>query len=141
MRLFHPRWLLALTLAAAACSGPTDEDIDTDLEQQISSVAGVWAGDAPTLALDFELTEGPGTAVSGSGTMREASAPAKLPITVTGTFQRPKLSLTISGMTYEGKAVQGTFQGNYTTAGGVSGPLHLVGTGYSKNLTVLLQER
>ena len=58
-----------------------------------------------------------------------------------GTFQRPKLSLTISGMTYEGKAVQGTFQGNYTTAGGVSGPLHLVGTGYSKNLTVLLQER
>lgn len=141
MRLPHPRWLLALTLAAAACAGPTAEDIDNELERQIRSVAGPWAGSSPTLTLDFQLTEGAGTAVSGSGTMKEAAAPGTVPITVTGTFQRPQLSLTLNGMTYEGKAVQGTFAGSYTTVGGISGPLHLVGTGYSKDVTILLQER
>ncbi len=142
MRLPHPRWLLALilTLATAACL-PTDDDIENELEKQLQSVAGPWGGVSPTLTLDFQLQEGAGNAVSGSGTMKETAAPGTVPITVTGTFQRPQLSLTISGMTFEGRAVQGTFQGSYTTVGGISGPLHLTGTGYSKDVTILLQER
>lgn len=132
--------LLALTLAVGACL-PTGDDIDNDLEQELRSVAGAWAGTSTTLTLDFQLQEGTGNTVSGSGTMKEAAAPATVPITVTGTFQRPQLSLTISGMTFEGRAVQGTFSGSYTTVGGISGPLHLTGTGYSKDVTVLLQEK
>jgi hypothetical protein len=141
MRPAHVILLLALTLAAGACDGPTGEDIENELETQLRSVVGPWTGTSPTLTLDFQLQGGAGNAVSGSGTMKEAAAPGTVPITVTGTFQRPQLSLTISGMTFEGRAVQGTFQGSYTTVGGISAPLHLTATGYSRDITVLLQER
>jgi hypothetical protein len=142
MHRAQSRWLIALSLALAACvGGPTQEDIENDLERQLRSVAGPWDGASPTLTLNFQLTQGAGNAVSGSGTMKEAAAPTTVPITVTGAFQRPQLSLTISGMTYDGHAVQGTFQGSYTTAGGISGPLHLTGTGYAHDVTILLQER
>lgn len=142
MRLPHPRFLLALVLALAtgACL-PTDEDIDNELERQLESVAGAWSGTSPTLTLDFQLQEGAGNAVSGSGTMRETAASGAVPITVTGTFQRPQLSLTFTGMTFEGRAVQGTFTGSYTTVGGISAPLHLTATGYTKDVPILLQER
>lgn len=133
--------LLALALAAGACAGPTGEDIENELERQLRSVAGPWAGSSATLTLDFQLQEGAGNAVSGSGTMKETAAPGTVPITVTGTFQRPQLSLTISGMTFEGRAVEGTFQGSYTTVGGISAPLHLSAAGYAKDVTILLQER
>ena len=141
MRLSRLLWLLALTLAAGACFGPTGEDIDRELERRLRSVAGPWAGTSPTLTLDFTLQEGAGSAVSGSGTMKEAAAPGTVPINVSGTFQRPHLSLTISGMTFEGRAVQGTFQGSYTTVGGISAPLRLTAPGYSRDVTILLQER
>ena len=141
MRLSRLVLLLALTLAAGACGGPTGEDIENDLEQELRSVAGAWAGSSPALTLEFQLQEGTGNTVSGSGTMKEAAAPGTVPITVTGTFARPQLSLTISGMTFEGRTVQGTFQGSYTSAGGISAPLHLTATGYSRDVTVLLQER
>jgi hypothetical protein len=140
MRISRILPLLALTLAAA-CLGPTGEDIENDLERQLRSVAGPWTGSSPTLTLDFQLQEGAGNAVSGTGTMKEAAAAGTVPITVTGTYQRPQLSLTFSGMTFEGRAVQGTFQGSYTTVGGISGPLQLTATGYSKSVTILLQER
>lgn len=141
MRLSRLVPLLALTLAAGACGGPTGEDIENDLEKELRSVAGAWSGTSPTLTLDFQLQEASGNAVSGSGTMKEAAAPGTVPITVTGTFQRPQLSVTITGMTFEGRAVQGTFQGSYTTVGGISGPLHLTATGYSRDVTILLQEK
>lgn len=137
-RLFR---LLALTLAAGACGGPTGEDIENELERQLRSVGGPWAGNSATLTLEFQLQEGAGNTVSGSGTMKEAAAPGTVPITVTGTFERPQLSLTITGMTFEGRAVQGTFQGSYTTVGGISAPLHLTAEGYSRDVTILLQER
>jgi hypothetical protein len=137
-RLARP---LALTLIVGACTGPTGEDIENELERQLASVAGPWSGTSATLTLDFQLQEGSGNAVSGSGTMKETAAPGTVPITVTGTFQRPALSLTISGMNFEGRAVQGTFQGSYSTAGGISAPLHLTATGYSRDVTILLQER
>jgi hypothetical protein len=140
MRLSRLLGLLALALFAGACGGPTGEDIENELERQLESVAGPWSGTSATLTLDFQLQEGSGNAVSGSGTMKEAAAPGTVPITVTGTFQRPALSLTISGMNFEGRAVQGTFQGSYNTVGGISAPLQLTATGYSKSVTILLQE-
>lgn len=141
MRLLRRLPLLALTLVVTSCLWPTDEDIDNELERQLESVAGPWNGASPTLTLDFQLQEGTGSAVSGSGSMKETAAANAVPITVTGTFQRPTLSLTFTGMNFEGRAVQGTFQGSYTTAGGISGPLHLTATGYTKDVTILLQER
>lgn len=141
MRLPRLFGLLALTLAAGACAGPTGEDIENELEQELRSVAGPWTGTSATLTLDLDLQEGAGTAVSGSGTMKETAASGTVPVTVTGTFQRPQLSLTISGMTFEGRAVQGTFLGSYTTVGGISAPLHLTAAGYSRDVTILLQER
>ncbi len=141
MRTARVALLLALTFAAGACGGPTGKDIENDLERQLRSVAGPWAGVSTELTLDFQLQEGAGNAVSGTGTMKEAAAANSVPITVTGTFQRPQLSLTISGMAFEGRAVQGTFQGSYTTVGGISAPLQLTGAGYSRQITILLQER
>lgn len=140
MRPARALLLLALTLAAAAC-GPTGEDIENELERQLRSVSGPWTGISPTLTLDFQLQQGAGNAVSGSGTMKEVAAASAVPITITGTFQRPQLSLTISGMTFEGRAVQATFQGSYTSVGGISAPLQLTATGYSRDVTMLLQER
>ncbi len=140
MRTARACLLLALTLAGA-CGGPTGDDIEDELESQLRSVAGPWAGTSPSLTLDFQLQQGAGNTVSGSGTMKEAAAPGALPITVTGTFQRPQLSLTFTGMTFEGRAVQGTFQGSYTTVGGISAPLRLTATGYSRDITLLMQER
>jgi hypothetical protein len=141
MRLPRFFWLLALTLAAGACGGPTGEDIDNELERELRSVAGPWTGTSATLTLDLQLQEGAGNTVSGSGTMKEAAAAGTVPVTVTGTFDRPQLSITISGMTFEGRAVQGTFAGSYTTVGGISAPLRLTATGYSKDVTILMQER
>ncbi|HEX8691710.1 MAG TPA: hypothetical protein VF746_04770 [Longimicrobium sp.] len=134
--------LLALVVVASACvsGGPTEQEIVDSLEAQLRSVAGPWTGTSAPLTLAFQLSEGPGTAVSGSGTMKETAAPGSVPITVAGTFQRPVLSLTISGMVFEGRSVQGTIQGSYTTVGGISGPLHLTGTGYARDITILLQE-
>jgi hypothetical protein len=142
MRLSRLVCLLAVTLAAGACGGPTGKDIENDLEKQLQSVSGPWIGASQSLTLSFQLQEGAGNAVSGSGTMKETAAAAAVPITVTGTFQRPQLSLTFSGMAFEGRTgVQGTFQGSYTTVGGISAPLQLTATGgYSKNVTILLQE-
>ena len=141
MRLFRPRWLLVVLLALTGCVWPTDEDIENELERQLRSVAGPWVGTSPTLTLNFQLQEGTGNTVSGSGTMKEAAAANSVPITVVGTFQRPFLTLNFSGMNFEGRAVQGAFSGSYTTVGGINGPLHLTGTGYSKDVTILLQEQ
>ena len=141
MRRFRPRLLLVPLLALAGCLWPTDEDIDNALEQQLRSVSGPWTGTSPTLTLNFQLTQGTGNTVSGSGTMKEAAAAGSVPITVLGTFERPFLALNFSGMNFEGHAVQGAFSGSYTTTGGISGPLHLTGTGYSKDVTILLQEQ
>ena len=141
MRLSRLLGLLVLTLAAGACGGPTGEDIENELERQLRSVDGPWAGTSAALTLEFQLQEGAGNAVSGSGTMKEAAAPGTVPITVTGTFARPQLSLTITGRTFEGRAVQGTLQGSYTSVGGISAPLRLSAEGYSRDVTILLQER
>ncbi len=141
MRHPHAFLLLALVLAATACRDTTSDGVENELERQLRSVAGPWTGVSATLTLDFQLQEGAGSAISGTGTMKEAAAAGAVPITVSGTFQRPQLSLTISGMAFEGRAVQGTFQGSYTSVGGISAPLRLSAPGYSRDVTILLQER
>jgi hypothetical protein len=137
--------LLCLGAAIPACStSPTEQEIIDALEQQLQSVEGGWTGTASggsQLTLDFQLQAGAGNAVSGSGTMREQPGAATVPVTVTGTFNRPALSLTFSGMTYQGHAVQGTISGSYTSVGGVAGNLLLTGTGYSSTVQLLLQEK
>ncbi len=143
MRVFVRVGVLFLSVLAA-CSGalPSEREIDESLEATLRSVSGDWVGTSSgvnALRLDFRLQEGTGGAVSGSGTMREgASTP--VPITVTGTFQRPLLTLTIGGMTYEGQSVQGNTSGNYTTVGGIATTLQLTAPAFSRSLPLLLQE-
>ena len=146
MRLSHFCGLLALTLVVSACSAPglTEqdvEDLEEELAREIRSVAGEWTGTSTVLTLDFQLKETAGSAVSGSGTMKETAATEPIPITVTGTFQRPQLSLTFHGMIVEGRPVEGTFQGGYISIGGIAAPLRLTAEGYSRDLSILLQER
>ncbi|HEU0302484.1 MAG TPA: hypothetical protein VFR37_23695 [Longimicrobium sp.] len=143
MSILRAAALLLCFLAATACGDLLGGDVEGELERELRSVEGPWQGTSygsGLLTLSFQLQEGTGTAVSGSGTMKEASAPAAVPITVTGTFVRPHLSLTFTGMVFEGHAVQGTFQGDYTTVGGLLEPLHLTGTGYTREIQVLLGE-
>lgn len=139
MRRSHLFGLLALTLVTGDCVDPLRDDFGKDWEQKISSVAGPWTGISEMLTLDFELKEGAGGAVSGTGTMKEGAS-GTVAITMTGTFQRPQLSLTFHGMRFEGHAVEGTFQGSYTTIGGISAPLHLTAEGYSRDVQMLMQE-
>jgi hypothetical protein len=132
--------LAIASLASGGCTSPTGEDIERGLEAELASVAGDWTGVGPGgLALGFRLTEGAGGAVTGTGTMQQPGA-AAVPFTVTGSYQRPTLELAFEGLVYEGRAVRGTFRGEYTTVGGVSDVLVLTGTDYSRSLAVLLQE-
>lgn len=142
MRIRHAVALL-LTFLAPACASVTGEDIQRDIERELASVEGPWRGTSygtDVLTLEFQLQKGAGSAVSGTGTMKEASAAAAVPITVTGTFVRPRLSLTFNGMVFEGHAVQGTLEGDYTSVGGLVEPLHLTGTGYARDVQVLVGE-
>lgn len=135
-----------VVLMSTACGGggPTEKDINNSLEATLQSVAGGWTGVANvqnSIRLDFTLQEGSNGQVSGTGTMKEGNAAAAVPITVTGTFQRPMLSLTFNGMVYESNQVKGVAQGSYTTVGGIATTLSLTGTGYSRDVAILLQEK
>ena len=143
MRIRHTAFLLCLATLGACTPSVTGEDIERGLEQQLQSVEGPWSGTSygsTVLTLSFQLQKGSGSAVSGSGTMKEAAAAAAVPITVTGTYVRPRLTLTINGMVFEGHAVQGSFAGDYTSAAGVLANLNMTGSGYSKQMQVLLSE-
>lgn len=136
--------VLLCALGTACDAGPTEREINNSLEETLRSVSGEWIGLSPgseAIRLDFRLQEGSNGQVSGSGTMKEGGVASTVPITVTGTFQRPLLSLTFTGITYAGRSVQGTAAGNYTTVGGILTALQLTGTGYSQSLQMLLQEK
>lgn len=132
-----------LLVCTASCASPTGEDIDKSLEETLRSVSGGWSGQSfgtNPITFQFTLQERSGGGVQGSGTMKEQQAATPVPITVSGTFQRPTLTLTFEGMVYEGRSVLGTLRSNYTTVAGVSDSLHLSAQNYSKKLPVLLQE-
>lgn len=140
------RVVLMASLLLGACSAyPSEKEIVDGLEAALESVNGNWTGTSTNpsgvLTLTFSLSQAANGSLTGSGTMKETSAPGSVPVTITGTYQRPALSLTFNGMVYESTAVQGTIQGSYTTVGGVLGDLQLTGTGYSKKIVVLLQEQ
>lgn len=123
--------------------GPTEQDINNSLEATLRSVTGDWTGvsNVPNvIRLDFRLQEGSDGQVSGTGTMNEANA-SSVPIAVTGTFQRPTLALSFSGMVFESRQVNATAQGTYTTVGGIATTLKLTAPGYSRNVALLLQEK
>jgi hypothetical protein len=141
-----------IVLMSTSCGGggnggwPTEQDISNSLETTLRSVAGDWTGVAygpnpNALRLEFKLQEGANGQVSGTGTMKEEGAPAAVPITVTGTFQRPVLTLAFDGMVYESRQVKGAIQGSYTTVGGIVAPLTLTAPGYSREISILLQEK
>ncbi len=145
MRRSHLSALLALSLTAGAClMTPTEdelvEDIERTTERKVRSAAGPWTGTSPVLTLDFWLHKGTGNAVSGTGTMKETTATGTVPITVTGTYQRPQLTLTFQGIVFEGRTVEGSFQGAYTSFIGITAPLRLTTTDYTRDIEVLLQE-
>lgn len=85
--------------------------------------------------------EGANGQVSGSGTMRENSAAPAVPFTITGTFQRPLLTLAFDGMVVDSRQVKGAFQGSYTTIAGIGAPLTLTAPGYSRDVAILLHEK
>jgi hypothetical protein len=142
-RSWIPAGLLVLALTASCSVWPTERDIIDSLDATLGSVSGPWTGTSTpnTILLEFHLQEGTNGQVSGTGTMKETGVATAVPITITGTFRRPTLSLTYNGLVYEGRNVQGTSQGDYTTVGGVSTTLQLTGTNYSRSLQLLLQER
>jgi hypothetical protein len=122
---------------------PTGEDIENSLEETLRSVSGTWSGQSSgtnPITFQFTLQEQSGGRVQGSGSMKEQQAATAVPITLSGTFQRPTLSLTFDGMVYEGRPVQGTLRGDYISVAGVGDSLQLSGQNYSKKVFVLLQE-
>ena len=124
--------------------GPTAQEINESLQATLRSVAGDWTGmaNAPNaIRLEFRLQEGSNGQLSGTGTMKEANAAVAVPITVSGTFQRPTLTLAFEGMVYEMHQVKAVAQGSYTTVGGIGTTLTLTAPGYTRELAILLQEK
>lgn len=136
-----------LVLMITSCgggAGPFEQDIVNSLEEALQSAAGDWTGFSTgpnAIRLDFKLQQASNGQLSGTGTFKEEGAPVAVPITVTGTFQRPTLALTFEGIVYESRPVKGVAQGSYTSVGGISTTLTLSAPGYSRDITVLLQEK
>lgn len=141
-----------LILMSASCGGgggggigfPSEREINDSLEAELRSVAGDWQGIAnpPSAArLEFQLQEAANGQVSGTGTFKENAAAAAVSISVSGTYQRPVLSLAFEGIVYETRQVKGAAQGTYTTVGGIAAPLTLTAPGYSREIPVLWQEK
>jgi hypothetical protein len=133
-----------LLLTSCAPTGPTAKEIEQTLEQQnqeaVRSAEGSWKGASSLLTLDFSLSQQPDGLLRGTGMMKEASAGAAVPMTVSGTYHRPELSLTFSGMVYDGRPVTGAFAGTYTSFVGVTSTLRLTGENYTTAIRLLLQE-
>lgn len=133
-------------LTACTSTWPTGPQIEDELarqtEEAVRSAAGPWTGDVlgGILKLDFSLTQAPDGRLQGTGTMREGQAGAPVPITVSGTYQRPNLSLTFTGMVFEGRGVVGTFEGTYNSFLGVTSTLRLTAEGYARSLSLGLSE-
>jgi hypothetical protein len=143
--------LIVLMTTSCGGGGTTERDIVNSLNNTLNEIAQSAAGDwggltgiasgSNTIRLDFRLQAGVNGQVSGTGTMKEANAPSAVPITVSGTYQRPTLTLTIDGMVYESRQVKGAFQGDYTSVAGILAPLTLTAPGYSREFSLLLQEK
>jgi hypothetical protein len=134
---------LGLLLVSAACTAPTwpsEADINAAIAEQedqaLRSVSGLWWGSAGegAIRLEVSLTQAPDGTVQGAGTLRDRSADAVVPITVTGRYERPTVYLTFRGMQYEGRTVEGDFMGTNTPFLGASGTLKLTAEGYEASV-------
>lgn len=144
-----PRFVIVLcgllTMSACAYTGPTEPEINESLtrstEDAVQSAAGPWVGQVlgGILRVDFSVAQAPDGRLEGSGTMREGQV-AAVPITVSGTYRRPNLSLTFTGMVFEGREVVGTFEGTYNSFTGITSTLRLAAEGYSRSLSLWLSE-
>ena len=140
-----------LVLVTTSCGGgggggygPSEQDIKNSLADTLRSVAGDWTGvtSGPNaIRLEFRLQEASNGQISGTGTMKEENTPSAVPISVSGTFQRPVLTLAFDGIVYDARPVKGVAQGSYTTVGGIGTPLTLTAPGYSREVAILLQEK
>jgi hypothetical protein len=137
-----------IVLMSTSCGGnggwPTAQDIDNSLEATLRSVAGDWEASANVpngLRLDFRLVEGANGQLSGTGTMKENSTAPAVPFTVSGTYQRPMLTLAFEGMVFESRQVKGVAQGTYTTVGGIATNLTLTASGYTRDIAILMHEK
>jgi hypothetical protein len=136
--------LMVAMISSCGGGGPSAQDIDNSLDATLRSVVGAWTGSSNppnAIHLEFQLQEGSNGQVSGTGTMKEDNAPAAVPITVSGTFQRPVLTLAFDGIVYESHAVKAVAQASYTTVGGIATSLQLTAPGYSRDVPILLQEK
>ena len=134
----------ALMNTSCGGGGTTEREIVNSLQDQLRSVSGDWTGlvNAPNgIRFEFKLQQASNGQVSGTGTMKEDNAAAAVPITVSGTFAQPNLTLVFDGMVYESRQVKGAAQGSYTTVGGVGSTLILTAPNYSRELPILLQEK
>jgi hypothetical protein len=146
MRMLSIVAVASATLVITSCGGggPTEREINQSLDATLQSVAGDWTGvtGAPNpVRLEFRLQASSTGQLTGTGTMKEESAASPVPVTVTGTFQRPMLTLAFDGMVFESRQVKGAAQGSYTTVGGIATTLTLTAPGYSRELNILLQEK
>ncbi len=133
-----------LTLLCTSCGGgPSAQDINDSLDTILRSVGGDWTGTGSPgpIRLAFHLQEASNGQLTGTGTMQEDATSPVVPITLTGSYQRPQLTLVIDGMVYESRQVKGSVQGQYTTVGGVGTTLTLTAPGFVRTLPILLQEK
>ncbi len=143
-----------VVMTTTSCGGggvsvfPTGQEINNSLantlEDTVRSVAGDWVGIANvpnTLRLEFRLQEGSNGQVSGTGTMREDANASAVPITITGTYLRPTLTLNFAGMVVDARQVQAGTQGGYNSIGGIATTLTLTAPGYTREIAILLQEK
>jgi hypothetical protein len=146
-RFARPLIALCTLLISTACVSPispTEADINASIadqeEQALRSVTGPWWGTAGAgaIQLEFSLVQAPDGTVQGSGTMRDPNSDITFPITVSGKYERPTLSLTFRGIEYEGRTVEGSFTGTNTLMVGVTATLRLSADGYAKSLTLAL---
>lgn len=133
-----------LPFVSAGCvPGPTEQEIVDSLERTLRSVTGNWHGrssGSDSIALDFQLRQGSNGEVTGTGRMKQSGAEAAVPFTVSGSYRRPVLALTFTGLRHAGERVQGKLQGDYVTVGGIATTLHLTGPNSSRSVPILLQE-
>ena len=137
-------FLALMNTSCGGGGGPTEGEIVDSLQAQLRSVAGDWTGlvNGPNgIRLEFKLQQASNGQVSGAGTMKEDNAAAAVPITVSGTFAQPNLTLVFDGMVVDARQVKGAAQGSYTTVGGIGTTLMLTAPGYSRDVAILLQEK
>ncbi len=136
----------ALLAALSGCAGgsflngPDSKYFDDLTENAVRSVTGAWHATSVPVTMEFALSEAAGGQVTGSGTMVDVAAANSVPITITGSYVKPTLSLKFEGIVYKGNPVSGTFEGKYESFQGIGSTLRVTSAGGVVVIDLLLQE-